>query len=273
MSNLSKIDLNNVELNIPTGGSSPDSGLNTRVEALENKVNDWDGKYEKPSTGIPKSDLDTSVQNTLTFASTVNSNFGLSGLQTLSTNATKGAQAYTALDGHTVATNVPANAVFTDTIYDDTSVKTRLTNIENQETVWNNKQDAISDLATIRYNASNVPFITRQVTASTNYTLNGTGQHTYEYMIITSAAGINTINVRLASDSATNSVAGWQHYLLIYNNNGGTLNIVIGTGLAATKSIYTIGHAQMIELAWMVHYETNKYNYVLTGSDTLTWLS
>lgn len=140
-------------------------------------------------------------------------------------------------------------------------------------TSWNSKQDAISDLATIRRNASNVPFIIQHIPASGTYTLNGTANHTYQYMIFNGTADYSTLNVQLASDSATNSVDGWQHYLLIYNNTGHNLNIVMGRGMASTKSIAMVGHAQQIELAWMIHYETNKYNYVLTISDVMTWLS
>lgn len=449
---------------ISTTGVATTSQLETHINddnihVTSGEKSRWDAKYTKPSSGISTADLASGIQENLSYISTIKSAFTLNDLNTLRTDASKGASAYANLGGHTVGVNVPANAIFTDTIYDDTNVLSAIsskqdiligtqtagqniktingesilgtgnitisggsgagtsytagTNIditngvisvtgitvptktsdltndsgfltEHQSlsaysttsqmntaisaatnnmatqtwvngqgflksyteqytgtvtsvgvsvptglsvsgspvttsgtvaisyasgysipttakqtqwdgavtnshthsnstvldgitsaniTSWNNKQDVISDLATIRYNSSNVPFITRQVTASSNYILNGTGQHTYEYMIITTASGINTINVRLASDAATNSVAGWQHYLLIYNNNGGTLNIVIGSGMAATKSLYTIGHAQQIELAWMVHYETNKYNYVITGSDAMTWLS
>ena len=83
------------------------------------------------------------------------------------------------LGGHTVKSNVPENAKFTDTVYDDTALKTRVSTAEGNittinskiskinntsdadkpistatQTALNKKQDAISDLATIRSNAS-----------------------------------------------------------------------------------------------------------------------
>lgn len=67
------------------------------------------GKYTKPSGGIPKTDLANDVQISLDNSKTVN--------------------------GHTVESNVPANAQFTDTIYDDSYIKeniqTNATNIAN----------------------------------------------------------------------------------------------------------------------------------------------
>lgn len=62
------------------------------------------------------------------------------------------------LGGHTVKSNVPENAKFTDTVYDDTELKGRVataeSNITAMQTVLDNKQDIISDIATIRSNAS-----------------------------------------------------------------------------------------------------------------------
>lgn len=62
------------------------------------------------------------------------------------------------LGGHTVKSNVPENAKFTDTVYDDTELKGRVStaesNITAMQSVLDNKQDIISDIATIRSNAS-----------------------------------------------------------------------------------------------------------------------
>lgn len=83
------------------------------------------------------------------------------------------------LGGHTVKSNVPENAKFTDTVYDDTELKGRVSTAESNITAINkkisnvdntsdankpistatkaaldNKQDIISDIATIRSNAS-----------------------------------------------------------------------------------------------------------------------
>ena len=54
----------------------------------------------------------------------------ISDLETIRTNASNGAAAYTALGGHTVAKDVPADAVFTDTIYDDTEIRNNIEEIE-----------------------------------------------------------------------------------------------------------------------------------------------
>ena len=83
------------------------------------------------------------------------------------------------LGGHTVKSNVPENAKFTDTVYDDTAITGRVSTVESNITAINkkisnvdntsdankpistatkaaldNKQDIISDIATIRSNAS-----------------------------------------------------------------------------------------------------------------------
>lgn len=62
------------------------------------------------------------------------------------------------LGGHTVKSNVPENAKFTDTVYDDTAITGRVSTIEDNitamQTALDEKQDIISDIATIRSNAS-----------------------------------------------------------------------------------------------------------------------
>lgn len=62
------------------------------------------------------------------------------------------------LGGHTVKSNVPENAKFTDTVYDDTAITGRVSTVESNitamQTALDNKQDIISDIATIRSNAS-----------------------------------------------------------------------------------------------------------------------
>lgn len=54
----------------------------------------------------------------------------ISDLQTIRSNASAGKTASDNLGGHTVGKDVPANAVFTDTLYDDTEVKEDITDIE-----------------------------------------------------------------------------------------------------------------------------------------------
>ena len=55
----------------------------------------------------------------------------------------KGVAAHEALDGHTVKSNVPENAKFTDTVYDDTEIKAQ---IEKNETDISSLDDKISSL-------------------------------------------------------------------------------------------------------------------------------
>lgn len=47
-----------------------DNGLSDRVSAIEGKEADWNGKYSKPTDGIPKTDLESSVQTSLDKAET-----------------------------------------------------------------------------------------------------------------------------------------------------------------------------------------------------------
>ena len=47
-----------------------DSGLSDRVSAIEGKEADWNGKYSKPTDGIPKTDLEPAVQTSLDKADT-----------------------------------------------------------------------------------------------------------------------------------------------------------------------------------------------------------
>lgn len=49
---------------------------------------------------------------------------------------------------------IPSTPKYTDTIYDDTAIKSRVSTIENKEAGWDAKQDAIPDLATIRSGAA-----------------------------------------------------------------------------------------------------------------------
>lgn len=58
------------------------------------------------------------------------------------------------VNGHTVNTDVPSNAKFTDTVYDDTALAGRVSTIEGKESGWDAKQNAISDLAAIRSGAA-----------------------------------------------------------------------------------------------------------------------
>lgn len=63
----------------------------------------------------------------------------ISDLSTIRSNASAGKTASDNLGGHTVAKNVPADAKFTDTVYDDTALKGRVSAIEGKESGWDAK--------------------------------------------------------------------------------------------------------------------------------------
>lgn len=63
----------------------------------------------------------------------------ITDLDTIRSNASAGKTASDNLSGHTVAKNVPADAKFTDTVYDDTAIKGRVSAIENKESGWDAK--------------------------------------------------------------------------------------------------------------------------------------
>ena len=120
-----------------------DNGLSDRVGAIEGKEADWNGKYSKPTNGIPKTDLAQAVQTSLSKAD--------SALQSVpSTYRTASAQ--DSIDsgkvdkvvGKGLSTNdytnaakakvdaIPSNPKYTDTVYDDTAVKSRLSAVESK---------------------------------------------------------------------------------------------------------------------------------------------
>ena len=120
-----------------------DNGLSDRVSAIEGKEVGWNGKYLKPTGGIPKADLAAAVQTSLGKADTA--------LQTVpSTYRTASAQdtidsgKVDKVTGKGLSTNdytaaakakvdaIPAKPKYTDTVYDDTAVKSRLTAVEGK---------------------------------------------------------------------------------------------------------------------------------------------
>ena len=120
-----------------------DNGLSDRISAIEGKEADWNGKYSKPTNGIPKTDLAQAVQTSLSKAD--------SALQSVpSTYRTASAQdtidngKVDKVAGKGLSTNdytnaakakvdaIPANPKYTDTLYDDTVVKSRLSAVESK---------------------------------------------------------------------------------------------------------------------------------------------
>lgn len=125
-----------------------DNGLSDRISAIEGKEADWNNKYLKPTNGIPKTDLAAAVQTSLGKADTA-----LQQHQSLAAYRTASAQdaidngKVDKVNGKGLSTNdyttaakkkvdaIPSNPKYTDTVYDDTAVRNRLTAIEKYEDV------------------------------------------------------------------------------------------------------------------------------------------
>lgn len=97
------------------------------------------------------------------------------------------------VDNHTVATDVPANAVFTDTTYESKTAAAGGTDVSlvttGEKDVWNNKQDAI--VFNTAYNASTNKAATMADIASTNVSADEED--------ITNASGLLKLKNRTAS--------------------------------------------------------------------------
>ena len=125
-----------------------DNGLSDRVSAIEGKEAGWNGKYSKPTDGIPKTDLAAAVQTSLGKADTaLQQHQSLSAYRTASAQDAIDNKKVNKITGKGLSTNdytnaakakvdaIPAHPKYTDTVYDDTAVKNRLTNIEKYEDV------------------------------------------------------------------------------------------------------------------------------------------
>ena len=106
------------------------------------------GTYSKPTGGIPKTDLASAVQTSLGKAdSALQSHQSLAAYRTASAQDTIDKGKVDKVTGKGLSTNdytnaakakvdaIPASPKYTDTVYDDTAVKNRLTAIENKENV------------------------------------------------------------------------------------------------------------------------------------------
>ena len=120
-----------------------DNGLSDRVSAIEGKEAGWNGKYSKPTNGIPKTDLAQAVQTSLSKADTALQSVP-STYRTASAQDTIDNGKVDKVTGKGLSTNdytntakakvdaIPANPKYTDTVYDDTAVKSRLSAVESK---------------------------------------------------------------------------------------------------------------------------------------------
>ena len=120
-----------------------DNGLSDRVGAIEEKEAGWNGKYSKPTNGIPKADLAAAVQTSLGKADTALQSVP-STYRTASAQDTIDSGKVDKVTGKGLSTNdytaaakakvdaIPASPKYTDTVYDDTAVKSRLSAVEGK---------------------------------------------------------------------------------------------------------------------------------------------
>ena len=123
-----------------------DNGLSDRVSAIEGKEAGWNGKYSKPTDGIPKADLASAVQTSLGKADTALQNVP-STYRTASAQDAIDNKKVDKVSGKGLSTNdytaaakakvdaIPANPKYTDTVYDDRAIVHRLITIEKYEDV------------------------------------------------------------------------------------------------------------------------------------------
>ena len=122
-----------------------DNGLSDRVSAIEEKETGWNGKYSKPTGGIPKTDLAQAVQTSLSKAdSALQSHQSLAAYRTASAQDSIDSGKVDKVAGKGLSTNdytntakakvdaIPANPKYTDTVYDDTAVKGRVSALESK---------------------------------------------------------------------------------------------------------------------------------------------
>lgn len=120
-----------------------DNGLSDRISAIEGKEADWNGKYSKPTNGIPKTDLAQAVQTSLSKADSALQSVP-STYRTASAQDTIDSGKVDKVTGKGLSTNdytntakakvdaIPANPKYTDTVYDDTAVKGRVSALESK---------------------------------------------------------------------------------------------------------------------------------------------
>lgn len=107
-----------------------DNGLDDRISAIEGKEAGWDGKYVKPTNGIPKTDLANGVQASLSKAdSALQSHQSLAAYRTASAQDAIDSGKVDKVSGKGLSSNdytdaakakvdaIPANPQYTDTVF------------------------------------------------------------------------------------------------------------------------------------------------------------
>lgn len=139
-------------------------------------ISSWNGKgtYSKPSGGIPKTDLASAVQTSLGKADTsLQPSDVVDSLSSGSTSSALSANQGKVLNESKQAT-IDASHKLSADLVDDTSTTNKFVT-SSEKTTWNGKQDAISDLATIRSGAALGATSVQSVKTINGNTMTGTG--------------------------------------------------------------------------------------------------
>lgn len=169
-----------------------DSGLSDRVSAIEGKEAGWNGKYSKPTDGIPKTDLESAVQTSLGKAETALQSVP-STYRTASEQDTIDSGKVDKVTGKGLSSNdytdaakakvdalapVATSGSYNDltnkptipTAYDDTELRQRIGDIEAKESTW----DAKSNFSGSYNDLTDKPTIPTALPNPHKLTINGT---------------------------------------------------------------------------------------------------
>lgn len=147
-----------------THGTSDITGLDTALAGKQDTISDLDTiragaaagatAYQKPSTGIPSTDMATAVQTSLGKADTALQASDITGKADKVANATSGNFAGLDANGNLTDSGSKASDFATASALSTHTGDSDIHVTAADKTAWNGKQDAISDLATIRSGAA-----------------------------------------------------------------------------------------------------------------------
>ena len=175
------------------------------------------GTYSKPTGGIPKADLAPAVQTSLGKAdSALQSHQSLAAYRTASAQDTIDKGKVDKVTGKGLSTNdytntakakvdaIPANPKYTDTVYDDSAVRNRLTAIENHENVTLTPNT--SRITNVSYTAKYFPLlgiVFVRIYGKINATLNAG----YDYDLFSIDSRVPDSNVAISVKCGKNAMA------------------------------------------------------------------